>query len=480
MSQVAMPEWLARRDATAGAWVVEQGQPVRGDAWTNNVERVMRVPVGADEQSRLIRAHEMMHARVSPFDMSAAQEYGLSIETIKCAEEYRVNTLVGVAGFDLENLTDGSETTWGKRHAESKDWNAIVTSVAVLAGTKGCADFLRGIRTVNGDLAKAAREVEKAVIDQFTRIARRHVYARGRGRKAITQASKEAAAREVGSTVLTPNGLPEGFVTFTIPLARMLEGMMIQDNDGVPDPENGGEIESPEIPTPEDIKDIGKIGEAGHFAPLLLDTDVVLSRRVDGRIGKRRVASNVGRNPRRMSRMLTDPERRVFDKKIRGKGGMVVIDQSGSMALTEEKLWAIIQAAPGCTIIGYSHRPGHSTTPNVWVLADRGKVCDTVRRGNGGNGVDAPALRFAATKRRSSEPFIWVCDGYVTDGKEDKSYPNLNEECARLVVRHGIHMVQNVEEATSALSKVVRNNLPAKAVGYVVGTAAWRQGRPTI
>jgi hypothetical protein len=86
--------------------------------------------------------------------------------------------------------------------------------------------------------------------------------------------------------------------------------------------------------------------------------------------------------------------------------------------------------------------------------------------GNGGNGVDGPAIRFAASKRRKGEPFIWVCDGIVTDGVHDTTYDNLDLECVRLVRKHGIHMVENVRGAVDALKQVANGSrLPTTFTG---------------
>lgn len=451
MTQIAMPEWLQRNDAPNGAWSVESGQPVRGDAWTDIGNRTMRVPTGTDENSRVIRAHEMMHARVSPTDgFVTASTLGITLDALRSAEEYRVNTLIGVAGFNLDHLSDGSESTMGKRRAESNDWNSIVLDVAAMAGTKSCADYIRGLRSVDADLAKAAREVEKHVVATWTKIAKRYHRANGkRGRQVLSQSAKEAAARIIGDTNpdTSMNNLPTGFTRYTVPLARLLEGLMHH-------PDGGGDEADEKIDLKE-IQETLKAGTAGTFARMILG-DLPLTRRVDGKMGRRKVASNTGRNPRRISRMMTDPERRVFDRKVKGKGGIVLIDLSGSMCLEEKDLWAIIEAAPGCTIIGYSHRSGSSSTPNVWVIADRGKVCETLPEGNGGNGVDGPAVRFAASKRRNNEPFIWVCDGMVTDGASDMPFTNLSIECVKLVNRHGIHMVRDVEQSVAALRQASR------------------------
>lgn len=472
--EMPMPEWLARRDREMGAWTVQVGAPVRGDAWTNLTDNVMRVPVGNDGASRVIRAHEMVHARISPKDLLNHEvRFGITEAAIRAAEEFRVNTLVGAAGFDLDDLRDGSETQWGKRRAESEDWNGMVTDIAAMAGTKAASDYIRGVKSVNEDLAKAIREVEKVIVEEFNKIARGYVRAHGRGRKAITPEARNKAARRIGNTLPDDRevDLPAGYVQFAIPLARLLDGMFIH-----PEGETG---EDQEAPTADDIKESTKTVGGGRWAPMILDRDVVLGRRVAGRLGRKRVAAATGKNPRRIDRMLVDPERRIFDRKVKGTGGLVLIDQSGSMALSEGDLWKIIEAAPGCTIIGYSHRPGSNSTPNVWVLAERGKVCNEIREGNGGNGVDGPAIKFAASKRRAGEAFIWVCDGIVTNDKDDHSL-NLDEKAARLVIQHGIHMVYNVEEAIKALETAQAKRLPVRAVGNVSYSAAWRNHTRSI
>jgi hypothetical protein len=245
----------------------------------------------------------------------------------------------------------------------------------------------------------------------------------------------------------------------TVPIARLLESLLKPEgNDGTPD-----EFGNEEIP---DVKNIAKSG-AGAFARLI-ELELPKPRAVDGNLGRKRVATNIGRNPRRIGRMLTDPERRIFDRRAKGRGGVVLIDQSGSMRLETENLWEIIEEAPGCVIIGYSHRTGSEEIPNVWVMAERGKVVEKVPAGNGGNGVDGPAIRFAQAKRKQGEPFIWVCDGYVTDGKGDNNFANLTDECANLVIKHSIHQVNDVEGAIKALKQVKHGKrLKANAVGEI-------------
>jgi hypothetical protein len=439
----AMPEFIQRKDTPARPWVVQEGQPLRGEAWTDMVGRVMRVPFGDDETSRVIRAHELTHAKVSPSSpeiMTALiAEKKLDFQCTITAEEFRVNMLVAHAGFDVSVLADGSESRSGKLAGQNNDWNGMIRYLGAVAGTKGATDFIRGLRSSNPEMAKSASEVQKQIKKLWKNITRRGI-------------------AKTADTAPHPCGLPKGFLLATVPLAELLTKLLIADDNYQRDDS-----------TPPSASEVrGRLnGRNGTFANLL-ELPVSKPRAVDGKYGRKRVAANVGKNPRRIDRMLIDPERRIFDRHVKGKGGVILIDQSGSMHLDEKDIWDIIKYAPGCVIIGYSHRSASVDVPNVWVIADRGKVADRIPDGNGGNGVDGPAVRFAVSKRRKGEPLIWVCDGYVTDGEADNVYQNLDEECVNLVVKHDIHMVENVEGAINALKKASQGGkLPTVGVGQL-------------
>lgn len=443
-----MPEWLTRRDDSPSPWTVTVGAPARGEAWTNRMERIMRVPDGNDELARVIRAHEMMHAKVSPLLMDPTP-FGVSEAALRAAEEYRVNLLVGEAGFDLGQLTDGSEKTSGKRLAEVGDWNNLVTFMAATAGTKSASELIAGVRSVNPEMAAALKEVEKAIINKWHEACGR--------KRGISEYARKRAAANIGSTVKQEDGYPYGFITFTVPLARMLETFMVNEDKQDADYEDeDGEEQTPEFPDAEQIKKdrTGK-EEFLKFHPVVV-ADLVLTRRINGSLGRKRKAAAYGRNPRRVNRMLVDPQRRVFDQYARGNGGIVLIDMSGSMKLEQQDILRMLEAAPGCTVIGYGIRDVGLLNDNLWVLAENGKICDQIPELGLLNGNDAPALRFAARKRRNRDPFIWITDGaihnggYLTEGKAKQSN-NLYQECHDLVVKHSIHQVETIDKAVEAL-----------------------------
>lgn len=458
--QVAMPEWITRKDQQGGPWVVHEGRPERGDAWTNMVKREMRVPTGDDPISRVVRAHEMVHTKVSPAITYLDGRYGVTNESLEVAEEFRVNTLVGLAGFDTDVLADGSEQRTGEVAGMNRAWNEAVRFLCAVADTKAATAFIKGVKKHDEEMAGGLNEVHKKLKKAMRQIVKQY----GQKRLASTTPSTKWGED-------TPH--PEGFA-FAIKIAKIVDDYLI-----VPDEVDEGDIiegdGKNEIMDADEVKSRGK-GTATEGWGNLIELVLPKPRTANGSLGRRRRPSNIGTNPRHLSRMLTDSERRVFDQKVRGNGGIVLIDQSSSMSLSQKQLWEVVNASPGCLVIGYSHKAGSTQIPNIWVLADRGKVVDEIPTLTAGNGVDGPALRFAIKRRRNNEPIIWVCDGQVTDRNDRAGIPELLNECATLVVRHKIHQVPTVDEAIKALSKVGRGErLSVKAVGKVAQSPVWRR-----
>lgn len=458
---VAMPEWLTRRDMDNGAWTVENGPAERGKAWTEINHRVMRVPFGGDETNRTIRAHEMMHARVSPATPLGI-ELGISADSLAAAEEFRVNTLIKTAGFDLDTLVDGSERPSGARLAQNDDFRTLVHGVVATAGGKACKDFIAGVRKVNPDLAKTLRELEKSLIKTWNDDG---------GKR-----NPDLAARKWGRTSVIDNGdltgYPKGYGRVTIPLAHRLDaliGSLEAGNDPNDTGEEGDNDGEKPTPDPTLTRDLFAEGSQPWAGPLQFE-QLRLNRKVRGAVGRKRIAANTGTNPRRMTRMLTDPQRRVFDRTRRTNGGMVIIDLSGSMALSTQELEAMMEASPGCTIVGYSHT--YTGNPNAWVLARDGRRCETLPTETGGNGVDGPIVEWAVANAKPKEPIVWVCDGTVT-GRGDICGTNLDIECATLVRRNGIHMVRNVDRGIEAMADLAKGRrLPTTYTGRVRRAAA--------
>ncbi len=420
---VVHPELVTGRDDgfESGAWVVEAGSTRRGDASCNLTERVLKVPLGPDATSRVVRAHELMHARVSPHLREHYVRFDdLSPRALECAEELRVNVLIGRLGFDVALLRDGTEKLGGRRAGESGDWAEALCFLMAVVGTGAEKEYLAGVRQAQPQWLNGLRAVRKRAL-----------------------ATVDALATDsLGATHLNGEGLPSGYASATVTLALMLTQSM---NARPPR-------------TPEELRAFrrslepgGRRAPTGRFAALVFDETVAMTTRTRSHGVRGSRPSSSGTTLRYPSRLLTDDLQRAFARRTSRHGGIVVIDQSGSMDIEPSALTSLLARAPDAVIVGYSHRPGDAgRTPNVWVLAQRGAVGDFCPTGNVGNGVDGPVLEWALRRRVGNEPVIWVTDGQVTDS-HDHPDDALAQRCAVLVRRHRIRLVRELEGAGRAL-----------------------------
>lgn len=153
---------------------------------------------------------------------------------------------------------------------------------------------------------------------------------------------------------------------------------------------------------------------------------------------------------------MSDPQRRIFDNKKRGMGGVVVIDASGSMTLTRDDVRKMLDASPGCTVIAYSDIDNCAGGTNAWVLADKGRMVselDFPEMGCG-NGVDFPALEWAVKHRQhSSAPVVWVTDGGVCGPNQGFS-ELLANQCTAYCLEKRIIVVENATKAVETLERL--------------------------
>jgi hypothetical protein len=462
------PEILTREDTENGRWDVEHVAPRRGLPVTNIVDRIMRAPGDDTEMSRVIRAHEMMHAKVSPaHDMDAWVERKIaSVEALKACEELRVNLLCQKAGFDVkQHLSDDGETADGERIAATNDWHGAVMMAMATAGTASSKKFLTGIRRHNRKWGKILKDITK------------------RAEKHMEIAYQQ---RTLASTDVYREMQPRGFF-HTEQLAEWVDRIAAQ-SPPKPDPEpDKGDDEADKDEGNGDGTEGGRehsnIGSSGahvyekfeerlkgitldrHKGPLprweeLRVEQAVLSVHAPGSIGKKRIPADTGRHPRRIHRLLTDPKRRIFDRTIRGRGGVVVIDCSGSMSLSQEEIKEILIHAPGATVLGYSDLGDEGT--NGWILAHKGKMVSEAGMPDmgSGNGVDLPAVEWGVKARqRPNSPVIWITDGGVC-GKDSGFADLLAVQCVNYCLKNNVYVAEHVQQGVEMLKAVARGERP--------------------
>ena len=482
------PEMLGRKDVAGGRWTIDPCSARRGEPSTSIAERKMFVPVDDTETSRCIRAHEMMHAKVSPADQFEqwVNRKIASQKAMIAVEELRVNFLCGKVGFDVKkHLADGGETADGERIALTGDWTGAVHMAIATAGTASNKLFLNGIRRHNRFWGNGLADISKRALREMKKASRYHNFA-STGVDVVSGLAPagflhtERIAEWVDRlTSLTPEELfgDESQETENSENESQEEGANTEAKEGekkVAQHSNRGRGR----PKEGEGKKLSSITPSISGRAIPTWTELNIERlpmpiQTKGNIGKKRTSSNIGRSPRRMHRLLSDPSMRIFDKVSRGAGGVVVIDNSGSMSLTHKQVQSIVENAPGALVASYSEL-SDSNLPNMYVLADKGRMVKEIPKQGSGNGVDFPAIEWAVkNKQRSSSPVVWVTDGGVC-GKNAGFSDTLAMQCINFCRKHNIIVVRHVNEAIDVLKKM-RNGQKGESNYPEMFMYAWKQ-----
>lgn len=449
--QSPQPEMLGRGDHEHGRWQVGDSPATRGIPHTDLHNRKMVAPHGVADLDRVIRAHEMMHAKVSPTppEMMAwiAREVATT-DTIIAVEEARVNHLCTVAGIPVDKyLTDGTEKSSGKKLAESGDTNSLIRSSVACAGTEGGKQFIAGVRSVDKGLAKVLANIQKQVMKTLAAVPSSY----------LAEVGKDS---QLGEGFAHVERIAEWVDRLITELEKEEPPTDEDESEGEDEPKDDSAGTEPPKPgatkkkaPPRPVKDpTDTVRPSRTIAPdwgKLVVKKLAMPNATKGNLGRKRIASDTGKNPRRMHRYFTD--RKVFDRTSKGMGGVVLIDGSGSMSFSHNDIREIVEAAPGCTVAMYTFT---DNPDNLWILAERGRICNKadMPHERAGNVVDLPALKWAVSKRqRSTAPVIWVSDGAVT-GVGDASHEILNRQVRKYTTQNRITQVANVGKAKELLA----------------------------
>lgn len=161
--------------------------------------------------------------------------------------------------------------------------------------------------------------------------------------------------------------------------------------------------------------------------------------------------SDTGAYLRAPHRLYTDGY--AFQHNTGGRdGGSVLIDVSGSMALTVEDVARLVRAAPAVNVAVYAGdnnlRDGY-----LRVVASRGRMVEDqhLTFPFHANLCDGPALREWLAKQPM--PRIWISDGMVT-GQGEAIVNSLLADCVRICRAKSIVRVGNVDEAMRLFRKI--------------------------
>lgn len=442
-------------------WQIIDTPPIPGVCSTDLRARVMRAPSDPGDLEQAIRGHEMIHAGWSP--AYTAQELGqvldLDPDAIASVEEWRVNAIAYKAGVDVSILHDPGDVATAEKLARSRQLAPALRLVVQTHGTNAHRRVLKTLRKFGPvEWRKPIANVQNAI-----RQARRdHVLEDRRNFEAT------------GYVLRTPDGdwerltinVPAGFRA-TVQLARVLDHW--KENDPTPtrqeeqdNAKRRAESEQRRAQHRRESDHVRKFREHPEHNLEGTDYQTVRLAHLDhdlehkGKATRRRIASDTGKNPRRVSRWIDDPARRVFDRKIRARGGVVLIDQSGSMSLNRHDIDRLLEQAGGAIVIGYSDIG--EDVANVWVHAQNGRRSSSTPTGGSQNAVDGSALMYALSRRENRrDPVLWVTDGRCYD--DSGALPPAT--CAILenvVRRNNVTMLDDIDEAIAELARLARGN----------------------
>jgi hypothetical protein len=464
---VPEPEILSRQDQQSGKWTIYSGSP-----FAVVDEKVLSIPVGSDEVARHIQTHEMVHAKLSPSekqmnDLWLKRGYASTQSLIAC-EELRVHSYMMSIGFDPEMyIQDGSGAFVGKRIGEHGTFRDAVIQAVKYART---AEFYPYFFTLSQARPEWCQNI-RPIVTEATRF--------------FDQILNTEIAKEYTNTHKT-RASKHGF-GFTETLAQWIDEVVEASEEKPSELQKGQHDDASSKKTVTRINDasdglLSSIEWHGNTAPdkgiedaweKLKVSTPMLTRGVMGAISKKRKATHTGKNPRRISRLYSDPERRIFDRVSRGEGGVVLIDTSGSMSLYDHQVREIVVNAPNAIVAQYSG--GDRTKPNLYVIAKKGKMVDRLPEPNMGNGMDGPALEWAISQRKNlKEPIIWVSDGSVT-GKRDEHNEALTMSCISICKKNGIFVVPDVDTAIEMLRDLQKGKKVTSTVPYQLQETYWNR-----
>jgi len=476
-------EMITRDDLEGGRWTIRATG--HDEAKSDAGERSMFVPTYDDEHSRHIRAQQMFYAKCSPTEKQWEKVWGkrkyATDRALLACEVLRITHLMSKAGFSPEqHLQRGSELLDGKLMSQHNDFQSVVLNAIATKGTLGYEPFLEGVSQHHPEWIPVLDKLANEATEFYNSVDKHNAKCREEG-------TEWRIIPEVHATGNKPQHNGFGYTEKLAKWVEQVVGGMTEEgksNPSIPKPEHakgeegdegkkGKKGKSKEAKAlAEMLKSLGEAGKEQRESQQwgrgniprkgvkemweeLRVAKPPLVRSVIGAIGKKRVASATGRNPRRMSRLLTDPERRIFDRTVKGAGGVVLVDTSGSMRLSADQVKEIVLHAPSALVAMYSGG-AYKPKPNLWVIANKGRMVEQMPRPNGSNGMDYPALEWAVKQRqRPSSPVIWVSDGGVT-GRHDAFHDDLVMECVRLCKKQGVYVVPDPDTAIDLLKRLQR------------------------
>lgn len=455
---------------------------VTGDKWhvlettehdpqprTDNLNKQMYVPMDRDceycgiNHSRMIRRHELGHAKWSPKTMGKLLR-GTRAEAIHALEEVRINYLLAYHDLPIDDYLLCREEILSKTHRLIMTSSIADLILYILAAYSNKRSSGARSVMVNTDMYQDVLDVFQEAIDsnEISEL-----------RKSQLRFAKQTAMKFIGFlTNHAWNQLPSyrKVQKYAEKLSAILAEFMDKPKPEEvkappPEPETEGE-EGEDEESEGDAVESASTGDAVEQLEKRMRKDLVdkmtynssngigqwgdmtiheppLSVNLQGRLKQGRAyrPSDYGYNPKYINRYCIDKQ--IFKQKVNVKGGTILIDASGSMSFNGDDILEIMQMLPAVNIAMYN---GWGNSGTLRIIAKNGMRVTEEQLDNwsgGGNVVDGPALRWLSTMPARR---IWVSDMHVFGVGRHSSGFNLLQECYQLCTQHKIINLKDIEE----------------------------------
>ena len=442
--RVTAPEWLStRRDENPDQWKGSTALPLIAATLADARSGIVRATTDPSEIGDLLRTYALVQARYGIVDLFDEAE-GLSTierEHLSIAHQYWLQ--------ELTNRATGSKVA---------DWNdgtgaAIARSISTLDDPLDIFDAaLPHLMTGN------MNAITRAIGDEDTVKALRKL------KRIVSRHTTDTPPPSTDNLDYWGNRGPRADATHVARIAHAIDEArrnlkQAQARRRITNGDDPNEIGGNKTPHLD-----GSIWHEVKHSPNRL------TRAHVGKIGAKRSPSDTGRTIRRPDRALTDPSRRIFERRARSRNALVVLDMSGSMNYTTHDLDRLLELARGAVVVGYSLTGDDN---NFHLLARDGmRVADLPHHG-GSNGLDGTALTYAVAKYRknATTPIVWVSDGEV-NGLGGASGGELAADMIARLRATGAHHVETADAAIELLERMAQGHRPAPSIGHTLRARA--------
>jgi len=421
--RLGLSTWKVR-DSTSRPWLPSNGVTDKGS-------RRLYVPFSAD--GRPIAMHELAHVHWSPEKLPKIR-YPMMV--LQAVEDARINTALKRIGFpvDLDPEHQAHVVMLGASDLKSGRYAAFLLRTIASSGTSVECDLraladtatalqARWLHSWIGEVAgrlERGRERADDVIAPF-KVGARAARDLARELRRRNLLGDDLHVEHMGPClghIVEPGEPEEGEPLFRFLRSRSKRGAA----DGAGDEALAGEmtIAEPDLP-------IGQGVEVRHR-------------------GRRWRSSVEGGRLGRIHRMWVDGA--IFHSAVRGAGGSVLVDTSGSMSLSVDDVDAIVHASRGAALVAIYSGNGGEGELRVVARGRRRVAKEDLEPYGSGNIVDLPALHWLAEQPL---PRIWVSDGRVT-GPSDRGCDELFRRCHDLAEQSRILRVRDAAAAVEALT----------------------------